>query len=1291
MKQLKTLKHWLSSMPMLATVALFAPQTVFADSVPLKFDLENGDKNGVEITETTENEYTVKCVAGDPYCATFPLEATLTEDYKYIVFEYTTDQEITNEMEFFFSPWRGGYSMNFGGLPVTSEWKERAVDVSRAFAADWGFGAEGSAIRFDFGNNSAATIQIRNLRVTNENPFATSLEQVDGAYQITNGNDLATFATLVNKGLSNANATLTADIDMTGVTMEPIGNLASLYCGTFDGQGHTISNLTINNPGQDHVGLIGAVTGGATVKNFILDETCTITGRSFVGMIGTAINGGTINIDRVGNEGNVTAVPDGGQYGVNAGGIIGVNMLGASVFNISNCYVTGTITGRIESAAISGWADKGNLTNCWSVATVNGVDGDNVFVRGNPAMTNCYEINGKNGCGAFNAEDMASGRLCYLLNGNQSDIVYTQNLGEGADAKPCLFGTHGQVYMNCPEGLRCDGVALSNNVAYSNEPQTIPAHTHVDGICEVCGQANPDAYEMVDGAYEISTPAQLYWFAVVNNTIDHNRNARLTADIDFTGYDISIGIGYHDFSGVFDGQGHKVTINRVKTDGTDNCSLFECLKGTVKNLWIDGNITSNGKYAAGVASHFYQNDARIENVVSTVVIESSVQGDATNAGILAVADNSGQIVNCVFAGKLTTTGGTECCGGIIGWATNAMTITNSLMIGDIEVNANDTHTISRNFGNVTLNNTWVKSYFGNSQQGQLLGENAVASGEAAYKVGMGQQIDTDAIPTPWNTTMVNYFCNQYTNRNVPEMTAPGAPKLYYIKNTRSGKYVSFNENGNQTQSETPQGVASMYFFMPTGEAEGNFQPVSIYNLAAGEKSMSHFNSWTAGDNLWYILMDGSMSQNGFYIGKTMDSNSTGAWWNDYSGNEIGSWSCDGGSIFAFEVVPAEECPELATVTYNQIMDGKTMRTQYSIMMVGAPMPGLVGPAFAEAETPEGVVEGDITVDLNVTANAPFEVSESFENAKWYEIINTHNTHKYIKYDGEEATVYKMTADSDLSDKYLWSFYGNPYEGYTVMNLAAGEGKYLHVDQAANGANPVMSEEATVWTIGFKDDTTFGLGLNGEWWNRSGGDGGEDLALWQDGPASDLGSTLKVAPVDVAARYVIADASDNVIATRDNLVLVSSMNAIKLTTGVRNAVVDENKQISIYDYFTNEYIDGTVTVDKGIINIALARPVAASKLIYVTVPAEYVTMNGEFTNEQEVKLTYYVHGSDNVEESVIERIMAIVNGSATGIENINGAEDNYNVVSLSGAQVRNGKSLKGLKGLYIVNGKKVILK
>ena len=68
-------------------------------------------------------------------------------------------------------------------------------------------------------------------------------------FAITSVGDLQTFADAVNKGdydgKTDAVVTLDADLDLAGIAWIPMGDTSHDFAGTFDGQGHTISNLTI--------------------------------------------------------------------------------------------------------------------------------------------------------------------------------------------------------------------------------------------------------------------------------------------------------------------------------------------------------------------------------------------------------------------------------------------------------------------------------------------------------------------------------------------------------------------------------------------------------------------------------------------------------------------------------------------------------------------------------------------------------------------------------------------------------------------------------------------------------------------------------------------------------------------------------------------------------------------------------------------------------------------------------------------------------------------------------------
>ncbi|MCF0197545.1 MAG: CotH kinase family protein, partial [Bacteroidaceae bacterium] len=146
--------------------------------------------------------------------------------------------------------------------------------------------------------------------------YAHTHQYADSTYYISTPAELAHFAYAVRKGGKGSTAYLTSDIDMTGVTMGMIGTVQRPFCGTFDGQGHTISNLHIE--GGNNCGLFGTITDGAVISNFILDSASSIHGLDYVGVVGVAKGEGVVTIRNVGNEATITG-------GRNAAGILGCN------------------------------------------------------------------------------------------------------------------------------------------------------------------------------------------------------------------------------------------------------------------------------------------------------------------------------------------------------------------------------------------------------------------------------------------------------------------------------------------------------------------------------------------------------------------------------------------------------------------------------------------------------------------------------------------------------------------------------------------------------------------------------------------------------------------------------------------------------------------------------------------------------------------------------------------------------------------------------------------------------
>ena len=124
---------------------------------------------------------------------------------------------------------------------------------------------------------------------------------------------------------------------------------------------------------------------------------------------------------------------------------------------------------------------------------------------------------------------------------------------------------------------------------------------------------------------------------------DESINCTLTADIDLTGKDwIQIGT-WPGYSGVFNGQGHRITGLNFSAATTELFGLLN-LRGVIKNLQlIDVNLYGNNGSAAGIVD---QNNGQI--------IACSVTGKISAYGrTCGIADlNYGRITACWFDGTL---------------------------------------------------------------------------------------------------------------------------------------------------------------------------------------------------------------------------------------------------------------------------------------------------------------------------------------------------------------------------------------------------------------------------------------------------------------------------------------------------------------------------------------------------------------------------------------------------------------------------------------------------------------
>lgn len=620
----------------------------------------------------------------------------------------------------------------------------------------------------------------------------------DGAYQIGTAEDLKAFAELVNDGETYAWGQLTADIDY-GIEQTMIGCNDNHFKGTFDGQGHTIKYNFF--PEENGSALFRNVGGSALIQNLHVIGNIT-TSKQYAAGIAVYCKGAIKNCI---SEVNITSGITGDAT---HGGLVALPQQGTF---ITNCLVKVTINGATTEncGGIAGWLDgRVNIQNCFVIndgefkstsdcnsfgrntghayafnlprykawragvsSTEEGVMGIDSLQAGacyNNFATKLWKNVIKSGQ-TIKEEDVKSGKLCYMLNNDQNNIVWRQTIGKDDYPLPGVFGEgHGQVYASV--ATDCNGMVQDTTlvVEYGNTDTGVAAaaHTWDNGVCTTCGLFNNDYLERdpVDGAYMVKTSEDLKWCEIKNQVsiggwFSMKQMNDITVDIpkNYTLFNLS-----NWFYGSYNGQGYNLTIDIDMTEFERSyVALFPKMCGTISNLCLHGSLKTMYNFAGSVVGQTTDGGKpTFINVYSDVDVFTSKTGDATCGGILGISNGTGYMENVVYAGKFTGADGTTNCGGIVGWTGSRIEMNNVAMVGSIENVGDDTHSFGRSPGMMITSNCWCNPIHGapiEDVQCNYYDGNDAESGALAFllngKVGGGekfyQTIGTDAVPYPF--------------------------------------------------------------------------------------------------------------------------------------------------------------------------------------------------------------------------------------------------------------------------------------------------------------------------------------------------------------------------------------------------------------------------------------------------------------------------------------------------------------------------------------------------------------
>ena len=282
----------------------------------------------------------------------------------------------------------------------------------------------------------------------------------DDPYLISNEEELRIFRDLTagtpsDEG-NNPNAALcarlTADLDLSGEEWEPFspadGYVSSAYAGTFDGDGHTISGLSINSS-ESNQGLFGLINGAA-IQNLNVEGSVSST-NSYVGGIVGKVQSGTI--ENCSFSGTVTS----GHTSGYAGGIAGYAGNSASQKAvIENCSNSGDIAGA-TAGGIVGYAKYSSLQNCYNVGSIQGKNRSGGIagqLQNNCGAENCYHI------GEVQGSETAGG-IC--------DFLYTSSTLVNCYSTGSIFNAGTGSAENCEVITSTDGLAAKLGDAFTTD------------------------------------------------------------------------------------------------------------------------------------------------------------------------------------------------------------------------------------------------------------------------------------------------------------------------------------------------------------------------------------------------------------------------------------------------------------------------------------------------------------------------------------------------------------------------------------------------------------------------------------------------------------------------------------------------------------------------------------------------------------------------------------------------------------------------------------------------------
>ena len=444
------------------------------------------------------------------------------------------------------------------------------------------------------------------------------------------------------------------------------------FCGVFNGDGYAVRGIYINTQ-ESYQGLFGNSGGGSIIANLGVAESY-IYGHTYVGGVvgyngagyndveysgGTVTNcyntGSVTGKDHVGgvagiNEDTVTDCYNVGSINGNkyVGGVVGGNSWDDTV---TDCCNTGIVTGKDYVGGVVG-ENNGTVTDCCNTSSVTGKDyvggvvGYNAY--GTSAVTDCYNT------GIVIGERFVGGVIGYLFVGTASNC-YNEGSITGKDRVGGVIGGNEDPVTACYNTGIVSGVSRVGGVIGDNSDTVTACYNtgSVTGGSYVGGVAGYNWSSTFTNCYNTGSVngerdvGGVVGYNKGNVTVCYNTGS-VTSKED--GYSYG-GVAGYNWGTITD------CYNEGSITGKDcGGGVVGCNRDTVIDCYNTGIVTGVNTVSGVVGENM--------GTVTDCYNEGSVNGNDNTGGVVGFGDgDGGTVTGCYNTGSVT---GNNKVGGVVG-------------------------------------------------------------------------------------------------------------------------------------------------------------------------------------------------------------------------------------------------------------------------------------------------------------------------------------------------------------------------------------------------------------------------------------------------------------------------------------------------------------------------------------------------------------------------------------------------------------------------------------------------